>query len=38
MIGCNDRYCGERKFEIVIEIIRIGLRLECGVVIRNWDL
>ena len=38
MIGCNGWCCDEGKFEMVVEIIGIGLRLECGVVIRNWNL
>ena len=38
MIGCNGWYCDGGKFEMVIEIVGIELRLECGIVIRDWNL
>ena len=37
MIRCNGWCCDEMKFEIVIEIIGIELRLEWSMVLRDWN-
>ena len=38
IVWCNGWCCDGRKVEIIIEIVGIELELECGVVIRDWNL
>ena len=38
IIWCNGWCCDGEKFEMVIEIVGIKLRLEWSMVVRDWDL
>ena len=38
VLWCNGWYSDGEKVKIIIEIVGIELELECGVVIRDWNL